>query len=339
MSTRGHEPAPGPSLEFHVAGHVDVQAGLDRLRRSAANRRWKTAGAVAAFGVLALALAFGVRDGSSTVQISSGPATSEPGPSAPGLTAPTRPMPSDRVVRGIPGLRRDVPGGTAVQVITISGDSLWVVLPQGLVDLPKLEVIPDFPLIVKDNSRTPRQTLTTTPGETFVTMRCLAAPVCAAVVLVESDVLANGALLQVWSTNTDDPIVVVQMDRWTLVLEGPDSALAKRLAGALRWSVDSDGYLFVQSENFDIVSTDTPGASLVIPATDSQPDIAIRVTPGCDGDAELRRPPVGPELRQEQNGARWCSNGFAVVIELHGDVPDRTMLSTLHATLHVSGSL
>jgi hypothetical protein len=337
MSTRGHEPAPGPSLEFHVAGHVDAQAGLDRLRRSAANRRWKIAGAVAAFGVLALA--FVVPDGASTVQVGSGPATSEPGLPAPGLTAPSRTMPSDRLLRGIPGLRRGVPGGTAVQVITISGDSLWVVLPQDLVDLPKLEVIPDFPLIVKENSRTPRQTLTTTPGEAFATMRCLAAPVCAAAVLVDSDVLANGASLQVWSTSTDDPIVAVQMDRWTLVLEGPDTALAKRLAGALRWSVDSDGYLFVQSEDPDIVSADTPGASLVIPATDSQPGIAIRVTPGCDGNVELGRPQVGLELRQEQNGASWCSNGFAVAIELHGDVPDRTVLSTLHATLNVRGSI
>jgi hypothetical protein len=202
--------------------------------------------------------------------------------------------------------QREVPGGTAYKATTITGESFWVVIPSELAGSADVMVVPGVPIRVQVG-------LTTASARGAADRYCDDFPACEPVV-VSREELPGGSVLTRWDdasgTIRDLEVTTLDLGSWTLVMSEPDAARAERVARALRWSVDEDGYPRLASTDPDVpVDADWASVNLWVP-TPSGEHILIDVIPGCDFSA--KDPDLGgsedfgPELQPHQYGGRWC---------------------------------
>jgi hypothetical protein len=203
---------------------------------------------------------------------------------------------------------RSVDGGTAHKLSTVMGDSFWVVLPDAL--STGVVAVPAIPLAVNAG-------LTTAPPRAAADQYCAGFPRCEATAVDRAGALtrwddASGSI-------RDLGVTTVDLGQWTLVMLEPDAARAERVARALRWHDDEDGYPRVRGA----VDTESAGVSLWVA------DVLIDVVPGCDTgpDLQLHPPDTVP-------GGRWCAGGHTVDVSF----ADGPRLKLLHEAVRIERS-
>jgi hypothetical protein len=203
--------------------------------------------------------------------------------------------------------------GTAYKVTTISGESFWVVLPDELAPSSGVVVVPGVPIRVNAG-------LTTASAREAADRYCDDFPKCEPIA-VNREAVPVGLLTR-WDdasgTIKDFEVTTVDLGPWTLVMLEPDAALAERVARALSWSVDEDGYPRLASTDPDVpVDVDWADVVLWVPNLEEQGKYhLIEVIPGCDLSAkepDLGGSDAGPDLELHEpdtvEGGRWCVDG------------------------------
>ena len=205
---------------------------------------------------------------------------------------------------------RSVDGGRAYKVTTISGESFWVVLPDELAPSSGVVASPGVPIRVNAG-------LTTAPAREAADRHCDDFPECEPTI-VNRETVPAGVLTR-WDdasgTIKDLEVTTVDFGPWTLVMFEPDAALAERIARALSWSVDEDGYPRLASTDPEVpVDVDWANVVLRVPNLEAHgKHHLIEVIPGCDLSAkepDLGGSDAGPDLefheRDTVEGGRWC---------------------------------
>lgn len=208
---------------------------------------------------------------------------------------------------------RGVEGGSAYKVTTISGESFWVVLPDELAPSSGVVAVPGVPIRVNAG-------LTIASAREAADRYCDSFPKCEPIV-VDREAVPAGVLTR-WDdasrTIKDLQVTTVDLGPWTLVMLEPDADLAERVARALSWSVDEDGYPSLASTDPEVpVDADWADVVLWIPNLEAQGKYhLIEVIPGCDLSAkepDLGGSDAGPDLEFHEpdtvEGGRWCVDG------------------------------
>jgi hypothetical protein len=282
---------------------ADVDA-WDRFQRRLHWKRWRQM-TLAIAGVVIFAAA--LRAGVSIIQRNDG---GLPSAGTPSTLGPHRPAPKPPELRGLAPPRRHVGGRIEYKLTTTSGKSFWISLPSSLPGQTDPIVVPEAPVIVKDDPQTPRQWLTIVAPRQVAEAGCaqftasIGAP-CSPRLLV-TKTLPSGARLIHWDLGTDETTTTVQLGSWTLVLEGPKPDLAEAIADGLGWSIDGDGFVRLHSTS-SRVQLGAGGAWLNLGAA-AQVDelLQIVIHPGCTlgpqaagtGRSELERP--------DDHQGSWC---------------------------------
>jgi hypothetical protein len=113
-----------------------------------------------------------------------------------------------------------------------------VIVPDALATPTGVVVGPGIPIRVNAG-------LTTASARQAADRSCDDFPECEPIVVSREELPAGGVLTR-WDdasrTITDLEVTTWDFGQWTLVMSEPDPALAERIARALSWSGDEDGY-------------------------------------------------------------------------------------------------
>jgi hypothetical protein len=239
--------------------------------------------------LLTLALLAGCDDETTTATTEARPACVADHPWICGLAPPQRP----------------VAGGVAYDLATVTGERFSVVLA----DERAVVAAPAAPLRVN-------------AGLTTATPREAADRVCHDFRACTPVPVRRDGRITRWDdasgTIRDLGITTVDHGDWTLVLLEPSEERARRVAQAVSYSVDADGFPRLEGEP---VREGWARVDVWVG------DVLIDVLPGsCDTTPELvPHPPDSPP------GGSWCADGYAVAVHF----ADRPRLERLHATLRI----
>jgi hypothetical protein len=232
-----------------------------------------------------------------------------------------------------------VAGGIGFKLTNVVGESFWVVLPDELVaDAGAVVAASVSPLGLAPTG------LTIESVRTAADHYCGDFPACEPEA-VSRESLPNGGTLTRWDdrsgTIKDLEVSTVALGLWNLVIHHPDAALARRIARAVRVSVDKDLFPRIESAHPGVpVHADWTEMFLWVPAPEAGEHHLIEVLPGCD--LESKEPGLGgrnpgPELElheaDEVAGGRWCERGRYWVDISFEITPGR--LELFHAKLDV----
>ena len=235
---------------------------------------------------------------------------------------------------------RTVEGGRAYKLTTIDGESFWVVLPDELAPSSGVVAVPGVPIHVNAG-------LTTASARETANRSCDDLPKCEPIVVNRKAVPAG--VLTRWDdasgTIKDLGVTTVDFGSWSLVMLEPEAALAERVARAVSWSVDQEGYPRLTSTDPEVpVDVDWADVVLWVPNMDVQGRYhLIQVIRGCDLSAkepDLGGSDAGADLEfhepDEVDGGRWCVDGRYWV-----DVAyvERPLLELFHQKLRIAPSL
>jgi hypothetical protein len=221
-----------------------------------------------------------------------------------------------------------VEGGAAYRLTAPSGETFWAVFHDD-VRVNTVMTMPDVLMRVegvpiRDNPV--GQFFTTDEPREAVRLHCAGEPECDPQV-VESEVLPNGAILARWEDRSGTaPLEVTSVDlgTWLAVLPDHDtSEVTERIARALQWREDEDGYLLVSSSDPD-VSIDHDWSSLRVGIGTNRGFFWGRILPDCrlsEKRPDLGGNDYGPGLTFGAGtdafppSAHWCADGYAVDVD------------------------
>jgi hypothetical protein len=239
---------------------------------------------------------------------------------------------------GLAPPRRRLDEGTAYKLTTVTGVSFWVVLRDGLARPSGVVAVPRVP--------TPSNAdLTTAAARDVANRYCDGFPACE-VTVVERVAMPSGLMTR-WDDASgsirDLGVATVDLGLWTLVIAGPDSDRAARLARALQWTVDEDQYPRVASNDRGVpVHVDWAGVALWT-VDPQEEDVLIEIVPGCElstKQPDLGGSDAGSDLELHApgtvDGGRWCADGrYSVDVSF----AERPQLVGLHENLRIVPSL
>jgi hypothetical protein len=333
--------------DLHEAGDAldaDPRSVLERFLPTARRRRGRRRAAQAALGVMAAAglVAGGVRL-VPELDLRARPGGPTPGPTGTVIEpSPGTRTPADLVCLAfnvsresdlddarhecglIPASVR-VEGGTAYRLRAPSGHSFWAVF-RDEVRVGSVLAMPDVLMAIRGVpvvENPVAQFFTTEDPRDAVDRSCHGEPECDPQV-VEGEVLPNGALLQRWEDASGTvPLDVSTLDLgdWLAVLEGTRGV--ERIARALEWREDEDGFLILSSSDPE-VSIHHDWSSLRIGIGTNAGFFWGRVLPDChlsEKEPDLGGNDYGPGFTYSPGpgsispSARWCTGGYAIDID------------------------
>jgi len=232
---------------------------------------------------------------------------------------------------GIAGVRRDGSEETAIKVVALDGTAFWVVLPDDVPAVPDLQIVATAGVAAR-GAVSPRSYVTSLAGPAVAAGWCRDDPSgqCREAGVLAQRVLGNGAVFTHWALPLSEPFITVELGSWTLVLEGGSAAGNERIATALVWAVDRDGYLRLRSADPEVDVLLAPVQLSANVTGDPADGIRIIVQDGCGPSGpggpisgDLARFTIGPPRRDASALiayiGRWCAAGTHRVEVTTGD--------------------